>query len=94
MSAHDSVLPSRDEINRATERPIPRALFVASLALALLGALVFVIGAFTDSGRDRVWQAYHVNWIFFATISQAGVIFVAVQRITTARWSRPIVRFL
>ena len=32
--------------------------------------------------------------MFFATISQAGVIFVAVQRITTARWSRPIVRFL
>ena len=55
---------------------------------------MFIIGAFTESGHDRVWQAFHVNWMFFATISQAGVIFVAVQRITTARWSRPIVRFL
>ena len=94
MSAHDNMVPPRDEIVRATERPLPRSLFVASLALAAIGALVFIIGAFTDSGHDRVWLAFHVNWMFFATISQAGVIFVAVQRITTARWSRPIVRFL
>lgn len=94
MSTHDEHEPTRDEILRATNRPLPRALFVGALALAAIGALVFVIGAFTDSGHDRVWQAFHVNWIYFATISQAAVIFVAVQRITTARWSRPIVRLL
>ena len=94
MSAHDDHAPTRDEVLRSTSRPLPRALFVASLTLAAIGALVFLIGAFTASGRDRVWQALHVNWIFFTTISQAAVIFVAVQRITTARWSRPIVRFL
>ncbi|MEP7066987.1 MAG: hypothetical protein ABI889_13205 [Gemmatimonadota bacterium] len=94
MSAHDNHAPTREEVLRATDRPLPRALFLASLALAAIGALVFVIGAFTESGRDRVWQALHVNWLFFTTISQAAVVFVAVQRITTARWSRPIVRFL
>ena len=67
---------------------------MVAYALAAIGVLVFLIGAFTESGHDRVWQAFHVNWIFFATISQAAVVFVAVQRITTARWSRPIVRFL
>src|SRR5687768_16542889 len=36
----------------------------------------------------------HVSWLYLTTISSAGVMFVAVQRITTARWSRPIVRFL
>ncbi len=97
MSAHDehpSNLPTREDIIRATDRPLPNAIFAASLALAAIGALVFLIGAFTESGRDRVWQAFHFNWLFFATLSQAGVVFVAVQRITTARWSRPIVRFL
>lgn len=94
MSAHDTHAPTRDEVIRTTSRPLPRALFVATLTLAAIGALVFLIGAFTESGRDRVWQAFHVNWLFFTTISQAAVIFVAVQRITTARWSRPIVRFL
>jgi hypothetical protein len=94
VSAHDNDVPTRDALVRATDRPLPRSIFVASLTLAVIGALVFIIGAFTDSGSDRVWQAFHVNWIYFATISQAGVIFVAVQRITTARWSRPIIRFL
>ena len=94
MSAHDAFAPRRDEVIRATDRPLPRSLFVACLAMAAIGILVFLIGAFTESGHDRVWQALHVNWLFFATVSQAGVIFVAVQRITTARWSRPIVRFL
>ncbi len=94
MSAHDIHVPTREEVLRATDRPLPRALFIASLALAALGVLLFVVGAFTATGHDRVWQAFHVNWIFFTTISQAAVVFVAVQRITTARWSRPIVRFL
>jgi hypothetical protein len=94
VSAHEDFVPSREEILRATDRPLPRSLFVACLTLAAIGILVFIIGAFTESGHDRVWQALHVNWLFFATVSQAGVVFVAVQRVTTARWSRPIVRFL
>jgi hypothetical protein len=94
VSAHSEHVPTRDEVLRATDRPLPRSLFLAALTLAAIGALVFLIGAFTESGHDRVWQALHVNWLFFATISQAAVVFVAVQRITTARWSRPIVRFL
>jgi len=94
VSAHDEFAPSREEVLRATDRPLPRSLFVACLTLAAIGILVFIIGAFTESGHDRVWQALHVNWLFFATVSQAGIVFVAVQRITTARWSRPIVRFL
>ena len=43
---------------------------------------------------DRAWRAYHFNWLYFTSLSSAGVMFVAVQRITTARWSRPIVRLL
>jgi hypothetical protein len=53
---------------------------------------VFVIGLFLQP--DRTWQALLVSWLYFTSISSAGVMFVAVQRITTARWSRPIIRFL
>jgi hypothetical protein len=88
----DAHLPSREEIAAATDRPLPKSLTTISLVLAAIGAVVFLVGAF--SGNDRVWQALHYNWLFFATISQAGVVFVAVQRITTARWSRPVVRLL
>ena len=43
---------------------------------------------------DRAWRAFHFNWLYFAAISLAGVTFVAVQRITTARWSREVIRFV
>jgi hypothetical protein len=88
----DSHLPSRSDLVAATSKPLPRGWFILSLVLAAFGTLVFGIGAWT--GEDRVWQALLVNWLFFASISQAAVVFVAVQRITTARWSRPIVRLL
>jgi len=74
------------------DRPTPPILKTIALVLAGLGLIVFVIGLFVNP--DRVWQALLVNWLYFTSISSAGVMFVAVQRITTARWSRPIIRFL
>jgi hypothetical protein len=92
MSAHDPHAPSREEVLVGIDRPTPPILKTIALVLAGLGVLVFVIGLFVDP--DRVWRALLVNWLYFTSISSAGVMFVAVQRITTARWSRPIIRFL
>ncbi|HJR65346.1 MAG TPA: hypothetical protein VJ802_02870 [Gemmatimonadaceae bacterium] len=93
MSAHhDTHVLTREEILSATDRPIGRGVKLASLIFAILGAIVFLFGAI--QGEHRAWQALHVNWLFFVSVSQAAVVFVAVQRITTARWSRPIVRLL
>src|SRR4051812_1935353 len=58
----------------------------------VIGALVFIAGLFVDP--DRAWRAFHHNWLFFTTCSSAGCAFVAVQRITTARWSRSVIRFM
>ena len=92
MSAHETVLPTREEILAGADRPSSRTLKLASIVLATLGALIFIIGAVMDN--DRVWRALLFNWLYFTTISSAAVMFVAVQRITTARWSRSIIRFL
>ena len=93
MSAHDETpIATREELYAGATLPLPRLTFLASAILAVLGALVFLIGAFT--GNDRVWHALLYNWLFFAALSSAGIAIVAVQRITTARWSRPIVRLL
>ena len=89
---HDVHVPTREELIQATSRPVSRIVVLGSAVLSIIGALVFIFGAVT--GVERVWQALHVNWLFWVTLSQAGVVFVAVQRITTARWSRPVVRFL
>ena len=91
MSLHPVHVPTREEVVRAYTKPIPQALSITCLALAAVGTLAFIAGLLLDA--DRAWRAYHVSWLFFTSLSSAGVMFVAVQRITTARWSRAIIRF-
>ena len=91
--SHEHVhVPTRDEILAGTSRPIPRALYTFAIVLSAIGIVTFIAGALM--GAERVWHALLVNWLYFTTISSAGVMFVAVQRITTARWSRSIIRLL
>jgi hypothetical protein len=92
MSGHDPHAPSREEVLVGIDRPSLPILKTIALVLAAIGLIVFVIGLFVNP--DRVWHALLVNWLYFTSISSAGVMFVAAQRITTARWSRPIIRFL
>jgi len=92
MTGHDAHVPTREEVVAGLDRPTPALLKTISIALAVFGLVVFLIGLFVQP--DRVWQALLVNWLYFTSVSSAGVMFVAVQRIATARWSRPIVRFL
>ncbi|MDQ2889651.1 MAG: hypothetical protein M3R65_03725 [Gemmatimonadota bacterium] len=93
MSGHgDAHLFTREEILAGISAPVARWLKLTCALFAIVGVVAFVVGAFL--GVDRAWQAVHFNWLFFSTVSSAGVAIVAVQRITTARWSRPVVRFL
>jgi hypothetical protein len=92
MSSHDAHVPTREEVVAGLDRPTPAILKTISLVLAAIGLIVFVVGLFV--APDRVWRALLFNWLYFASISSAGVMFVAAQRITTARWSRPIIRLL
>jgi hypothetical protein len=92
MSMHPVHVPTREELVATYSKPLPKGLGTLALVLSVVGALAFIIGLFV--APDRAWRAYHVNWLYFTVLSSAGVMFVAVQRITTARWSRPIVRLL
>jgi uncharacterized membrane protein YiaA len=91
--SHDPHTPTRDEVARTIQgRPIPRGLRTLSLLFLVVGVLVFLVGVFT--GQARAWQAFQFNWMFFTTISSAAVMLAAAQRITTARWSRPVIRIM
>src|SRR5688500_10678706 len=92
MSGHEAHIPSREEVVALITRPIPRRLGTLGLILAAIGFAIFLFGVFT--GHAQAWQAFHINWLFFTTISSAGVAIAAAQRITTARWSRPTVRII
>jgi hypothetical protein len=90
--SQDFHMPSREEILAGTSRPLPKTLKTFCAVLAVAGLLVFVVGLFV--APDRAWRSLLVSWLYFTSISSAGVMFVAVQRITTARWSRTVIRFL
>lgn len=93
MSTHHDANPfTREQLVASTAKPVSAAIRVVCMVFAAIGTLIFIVGAVL--GAHRAWQALHFNWLFFTSISSAGVMFVAVQRITTARWSRPIVRML
>ncbi len=93
MSAHAAHMPTRDELVRLiANKPVNPTLKLAALGLAAVGAAVFIFGVIT--GGDQAWLALHFNWLFFTITSSAAVAFAAVQRLTTARWSRPVVRIL
>ena len=80
------------EVLAASSRPISRRMRAVSVWLAVIGVVTFFVGIVINP--DRLWTAFHFNWLFFAAFSTAGVILVAVQRITTARWSRAVIRFV
>ncbi len=92
MSGHETPAPSRERVLAAMDKPIPATIKQAFLAMFVAGFAVFAYGVLRGNGR--AWQAFHVNWLFFTTIASAGVMFVATQRITTARWSRSIIRLM
>jgi hypothetical protein len=60
--------------------------------LALLGLILFV-GALRGGAADRAWQLFHVNWLYFTGLATGSVAFVAVQKISNAKWSGMIIRF-
>jgi hypothetical protein len=92
VSLHTPRTYSPQEVVAATSREIPKSTKTMVLASFGIGALIFIIGLFV--APDRAWRAFHMNWLFFTALSSGGVTFVAVQRITTARWSRSVIRFM
>jgi hypothetical protein len=60
--------------------------------LTILGLILF-IGALTSGDSDRAWQLFHVNWLYFTGLSAGSIAFVAVLKITNAKWAGMISRF-
>jgi Ni/Fe-hydrogenase subunit HybB-like protein len=89
MSGHAHTL--RRSVLAKLERPLPGHVRPLLALAALAGVVAFVVLAL---GADpaRAWRAYHVNWLFWTGLSQAGIIFACSQVIVGAKWSRPIRR--
>ncbi|HEX5066025.1 MAG TPA: hypothetical protein VFY49_07920 [Myxococcota bacterium] len=72
----------------ANPRELPGALVAVCILLMLLGAGAFVLGLSSDPAV--AWRAFHVNVIYFGTLSQAAVVLASALVIIGARWCGPI----
>lgn len=61
-------------------------------ALAIAGLAVFAL-ALAGEHADRAWHLFHVNWVYFTGLTGGSFAFVAVQKITKAKWSGLVIRF-
>jgi hypothetical protein len=74
--------------SRANPREIPVAWLLGCLLLVGVGVVSFFAGLRSDP--RATWLAYHSNFIYFATLSQAGVVLGSALVIVGARWCGPI----
>ncbi len=73
---------------RANPQPLPRAAIAVCGALIALGAVAFVAGLATDAAT--AWRAFHVNYLYFGSMAQAGLALSCALVIVGARWAGPI----
>jgi hypothetical protein len=70
---------------------LPQPLTAICAGLAGIGVLAFVIGLSSDP--QTAWLAFHTNFIYFANLSQAGLVLACIFVIVGARWPGPLRRF-
>ncbi len=84
MSAHAPTL------EQAQPRDLPQPLTMVFAGLAAVGVLAFLGGLASDA--ETAWRAFHVNFLYFAGLSQGGLVIAAIFVIVGARWPGPIRR--
>jgi hypothetical protein len=73
---------------RANPRALPGGLVGICSVLLVLGVLAFVVGLMSDPATT--WRAFHVNFIYYATLSQGGLVLACALVIVGARWAGPV----
>ena len=69
----------------ANPRDLPMPLVGICVAAIVIGVISFFAG-----DPETVWPAFHVNWLFFGTMSQAALCISCAFVIIGARWAGPI----
>ena len=72
----------------ANPRPLPTPVLGVCGVLIAIGVVSFFTGLSSDP--DTAWRAFHVNQVYFAALSQAGLVVACALVIVGARWAGPI----
>ena len=69
-----------------------RPFLLAGAVFAIAGIAVFAV-ALMGGDSHRAWQAFHVNWLFWTSLTGGSLAITAVHKIANAKWSGVILRF-
>ena len=72
----------------ARPRDLPGALVGACGLLVAIGVIALVAGVASDPAT--AWRAFHVNFLYYGTMSQAAICLAAALVIVGARWAGPV----
>jgi hypothetical protein len=82
---------SRAELSEKA-RAFPVATFrTAGLGAAAVGFVLLLLGGRGHS--DRMWQAYHFNFLYWVALAQGLVVFAATQKLAKGHWAGLLIRF-
>lgn len=63
-------------------------IFWVLLAILLNGIISFVYGVRTTEDTTNLWAMLAVNFVFFAGITQAGIAFSVIMRLSKSEWGK------
>jgi len=75
-------------VERADPRDLPARLVALCGALVAIGIACFVYGLVNDPAT--AWRAFHVNFIYYAALSQGGLCLACAMVIIGATWAGPV----
>lgn len=91
MSTATAGVSRADLAQRARQAPAARFMLLGAIA-AIAGGIVLVLGLM-GSHPERTWWTYHANFMFWAGLAQALVVFAATQKLAKGHWSGVVIRF-
>jgi len=87
-----AAVASRADLARKARQAPTRTFALAGVAAAAIGAVALVTGL-RGGHPERTWWAYHANFVFWAGLAQAMVVFAATQKLAKGHWSGVLIRF-
>jgi hypothetical protein len=69
---------------------VSRVMLRVPIALIAIGAIAFVLGLILDA--ERAWLNLLVDAFYVMSLGVSAILFIATQRLSSARWSAPIRR--
>jgi hypothetical protein len=82
---------SRSELAEKA-RGFPVSTFrTVGLGASAIGLILLLLGG--RGHADRLWQAYHFNFLYWVALAQALVVFAATQKLAKGHWAGVLIRF-